>query len=321
MLIQYVSDRFMINTTCSVCGNTETINHPILFDINERGGGVYQLRECTKCHSYYTYFDQPVDIETYYNEKDYTVKDTKKTIFYKIQEYEYSTVLNKITKILTVSSRSLLDFGCGKGLFLQFAKKFGFNGKGIESSKPRADYATNHFGLQVSTDYYSKGKVFERKFSVITLFHVLEHLTRAEDTLRNLIEDNLEEKGLLVIEVPNLQSWQSQWAGNRWLHLDVPRHVTHFTPQSLSSVIKHSGCTILKKEYFSFHLGIIGMIQTIFVWFGYKGFLIGDIKQNKSLILYLKVGLALPFAILLEAIASAFNRGGVIRCYAEKRTL
>lgn len=321
MLIKYVSDHFMINTTCSVCGNNEIINHPILFDINQRDGGFYQIRECSKCHTCYTYFDQPVDIETYYNEKDYTVKDTKKTIFYKIQAYEYNTVLNKITKLLTDSSRSLLDFGCGKGLFLQFAKKFGFNGKGIESSKPRADYATSHFGLEVSTDYYSKGKVFEQNFSVITLFHVLEHLPGAEDTLLNLIEDNLEENGLLVIEVPNLQSWQSKWAGNRWLHLDVPRHVTHFTPQSLSSLIEHSECTILKEEYFSFHLGIIGMTQTIFGWFGYTGFLIGDIKQNKSPVLYLKVGLALPFAILLEAIASACKRGGVIRYYARKRSL
>jgi 2-polyprenyl-3-methyl-5-hydroxy-6-metoxy-1,4-benzoquinol methylase len=311
----------MINITCSVCANAELAKHSIRFEINEGNGRVYHIRECSNCHSFYTYFDQPVNIETYYNEKDYTVRDTQKTIFYKIQEYEYDNVLKKIKKRLTIPPLSLLDFGCGKGLFLQFAKKFGFKGRGIESSEPRAKYAEDQFNLEVSTDYYSKGKVFDHNFSVITLFHVLEHLTLAKDTLRNLVEDNLEEKGLLVIEVPNLQSWQSQWAGSRWLHLDVPRHVTHFTPQSLSKVIEQSGCTILKEEYFSFHLGIIGMVQTIFCWFGYTGFLIGDIKQKKSLALYLKIGLTLPFAIALETIAAACKRGGVIRYYAEKKTL
>lgn len=311
----------MINITCSVCGNAEITKHSVLFEINESNGRVYQIRECSNCHSFYTYFDQPINIEAYYNEKDYTVRDTQKTIFYKIQEYEYDKVLTKIKKLLTISRLSLLDFGCGKGLFLHFAKKLGFEGKGVESSIPRANYAKSHFNLEVSTVHYSKGKIFEQKFSVITLFHVLEHLTLGKNTLTNLVKDNLEEKGLLVIEVPNLQSWQSQWAGKRWLHLDTPRHVIHFTPQSLTTVIEQSGCTILQKEYFSFHLGIIGMIQTIFCWFGYKGFLIGDIKQKKSLALYLKIGLTLPFAIVLETIASACKKGGVIRYYAEKKTL
>jgi hypothetical protein len=136
--------------------------------------------------------------------------------------------------------------------------------------------------------------------------------------LKNLVKDNLENDGILVVEVPNMQSWQSRWAGKRWLHLDVPRHVTHFTPQSLSRAIKQSGCRILKEEYFSYHLGIVGMTQTIFSWFGYRGFLIGDLKQKKSLALYLKIGLVLPFAILLETVASVCKRGGVIRVYAIK---
>lgn len=308
----------MINNTCSVCANAEVNRHAILFEIKEDNDRTYEIRKCSNCQSIYTYFNRPLNIEIYYDEKDYTVRDTQKTIFYKIQEYEYGLVLNKIKKLLTLPDLTLLDFGCGKGLFLQFAKKFGFEGKGIESSKPRANYAKTHFGLEVNTDYYSEGKAFDKNFTLVTLFHVLEHITLPISTLTNLVKDNLEEGGILVIEVPNMQSWQSKWAGKRWLHLDVPRHLTHFTSQSLATAIKQSGCSILKEEYFSFHLGIIGMTQTIFSWFGYKGFLIGDIKQRKSMALFLKIGLALPFAILLETLASACKKGGVIRYYAVK---
>ncbi len=311
----------MINITCPVCANTEVDRHSVLFEIKEDNNEIYEIRKCSNCRSIFTYFNHPVNIEIYYDEKDYTLRDTQRTIFYKIQEYQYSVVLKEIKKLLILRRLSLLDFGCGKGLFLQFAKKFGFEGKGIESSKPRANYAKTHFGLEVNTDYYSKGKAFENKFSLITLFHVLEHITLPISTLENLVKDNLDEEGLLVIEVPNMESWQSKWSGKRWLHLDVPRHITHFTPQSLSLAIKQSGCTVLKEEYFSFHLGIVGMIQTIFSWFGYKGFLIGDLKQKKSLALYLKIGLVLPFAVLLETLASACKRGGVIRYYAVKRSV
>lgn len=308
----------MININCPVCANSEVDRHTILFEIKEDNSRIYNIRKCSKCYSIYTYFKHPVNIEIYYDEKDYTVRDTQKTVFYKIQEYEYNRVLKKIKKLLTLRPLSLLDFGCGKGLFLQFAKKLGFEGKGIESSKPRANYAKKKFGLEVNTDFYSKGKVFEKNFTLITLFHVLEHIIPPIGTLENLVKDNLDEGGLLVVEVPNMESWQSKWSGKRWLHLDVPRHITHFTPQSLSMAIKQSGCTVLKEEYFSFHLGIVGMIQTIFSWFGYKGFLIGDLKEKKSLALYLKIGLVLPFAVMLETLASTCKKGGVIRYYAVK---
>lgn len=308
----------MNNTTCTICANAEIERHSILFEIKQNDQEVYTLKKCSDCQTVYTYFTHQLDITTYYDEKDYVVRDTKKSIFYKIQEFEYSIVLKKIKKLLPIQNYLLLDFGSGKGLFLHFAKRLGFKGKGIESSKPRADYARSQFGLEISTTYYTKGQVFEEKFGTITLFHVLEHIKNPATTLNNLIEENLENKGLVVIEVPNIESWQAQWAKNRWLHLDIPRHLSHFTPHTVSKIVEQSGCKVIKKEYFSYHLGIIGMTQTILNWFGYRGFLIGDLKQNKSLPLLLKITLALPWAILLETLASIFKRGGVIRCYAIK---
>ncbi|RZL44050.1 MAG: class I SAM-dependent methyltransferase, partial [Pedobacter sp.] len=240
----------MNNTTCPVCIENKTKTHPIIFNVRADSDQIYQIRKCLNCNHAYTYFEHDVDIASYYDEKDYTVKDTKETIFFKIQKVEYNLVIDKIKKLAPVPA-TLLDFGSGKGLFLQFAKEKGYQVKGIESSIPRAKYAKAHFNLDINTDYYTQGTVFNEKFDVLTMFHVLEHIHLSGNLLNNLIEGNLKENGILVIEVPNYSSWQSKWAGNRWLHLDVPRHISHFTPQILKNVISETGYEVKNESYFS----------------------------------------------------------------------
>ncbi|MFC4213103.1 class I SAM-dependent methyltransferase [Pedobacter lithocola] len=308
----------MINITCPVCFDNKTNSHPIIFNVKADSEENYQIRKCQNCGHIYTYFEHDIDIASYYDEKDYTVKDTKETIFFKIQKLEYNSVLDKIKKTSPLPA-TLLDFGAGKGLFLKFASEKGYAVKGIESSVPRANYARTHFNLDINTDYYTSGTVFDKKFDVLTLFHVLEHIHLSDNLLQNLINNNLKKNGTLVIEVPNFNSLQSNWSGNRWLHLDVPRHISHFTPQLLKNVISKCGCEVQSESYFSLHLGIIGMVQTIFSWFGYKGFLIADLKGKKTIGLLTALLVTIPIAIGLEVLSTFFKKGGVIRYYAIKK--
>src|SRR2546430_10461084 len=46
--------------------------------------------------------------------------------------------------------------------------------------------------------------------------------------------------GLLIANVPNFSSWQSRFAGSKWTHLDVPRHLVHYTPQSMARSEEHT---------------------------------------------------------------------------------
>jgi hypothetical protein len=82
-------------------------------------------------------------------------------------------------------------------------------------------------------------------------------------------------------------------------------------------LIKDCGLQVVKKETFSLHLGIIGMTQTILSFFGYKGFLIADIKEKKPLLLIATL-LVAPFAFLLEWLGSLSGKGGVLRYYLKE---
>lgn len=278
---------------------------------------VFQIINCEKCDHYFTFFSEEVNIDKYYDDLDYTVRDNRKTIFHKIQEIEYNKVLKRLNRLST--ERELLDFGCGKGVFLSFAKAKGYVVNGVETSMPRADYARKVFNIDVNTDLFTKGNIFGKRFPIITMFHVLEHIPEVKSFLRNLYSENLSPGGIAVIEVPNYGSTQSRWSKENWLQIDIPRHVSHFTEQSLESLFEQLHLQVLKKETFSLHLGVLSMVQTIMSFFGYKGFLLSELKTKRTPYLLLRVLLTLPFAFILEWICSVKGNGGVLRYYLKQK--
>ena len=100
--------------------------------------------------------------------------------------------------------------------------------------------------------------------------------------------------------------------GGIFFYSDNPKETKDWYAKNLGFDIKATG-------YFSIHMGIIGMTQSIWNIFGYKGFLISDLKSKKSFSLILKLLCTLPFAFLLETIACLFNKGGIIRLFAQKK--
>lgn len=305
----------MTNNSCSICGNNTPDHDDFLFVHSNK----YQLKRCIKCGNTYTYVPDDINTDLYYDSGDYTIRDTRNSIFFKIQKNEYNSVIKKIKAILNKEDISLLDFGSGKGLFMHFASLKRIKVKGIETSLPRAQFSIENYNFDINTDFYKAGKVFREHFDIITCFHVLEHIQRPDCLLSNLASDNLKENGLLVAEVPQIDSWQSRWSGKYWLHLDTPRHVNHFTKEGFRELLQLAGFHIIRTETFSLHLGIIGMTQTILSWLGYRSFLLGQLKERKKISLTLAVLLVLPLAIILEFTAGICGRGGIIRYYAIKR--
>ncbi len=214
---------------------------------------------------------------------------------------------------------NILDFGSGKGHFLYFARKLGFKTYGVETAVERATFAKEKYNLEVSSEYYrGKGKIYNREFDAISLIHVLEHLNEPEELIKGLFNDTLKEKGVLVLEVPNFYSWQSRIGGKHWLHLDIHRHLNHYSIKYLSDFVKKLNGQILKKEFLSFHHGIIGMLQSLMSLFGYKNSLIVDLKFNRSSKIIIPVLILIFPALLLELLASFLGKGGIIRLYVKK---
>jgi hypothetical protein len=80
------------------------------------------------------------------------------------------------------------------------------------------------------------------------------------------------------------------------------------------------GLSVVKKEYSSLHVGVVGMTQSIASLFGYRGMLIHDLKFSRTKKLLLMLAFVVPFALIAELVSSNLKRGGIIRIYCKKNS-
>jgi 2-polyprenyl-3-methyl-5-hydroxy-6-metoxy-1,4-benzoquinol methylase len=167
----------------------------------------------------------------------------------------FSFTMDTIEKY-TISGKVLLDVGCGKGEFLDIAKKRGWRVYGTEPFGNLADYASKKYNLNIKTVPLENAGFSDSFFDVVTLNMVLEHL---DEPKHALIEINriLKNNGILFIEVPNMDSLilklatiyfklnKKDWS----VHLSPLHHPFHrygYGMLSLSRLLKICGFKIKK---------------------------------------------------------------------------
>jgi SAM-dependent methyltransferase len=163
----------------------------------------------------------------------------------------------------------LLDVGCGKGRFLAAAQAAGWHGVGVEFSAASAEMAraTNHIDVVVG-DFLTVP--IDEHFDAITMWHVLEHLPDPRAAVERAAS-LLQPGGRLVISVPNSRSLQARIGGDRWFHLDLPRHTYHFTPNALRRMVERSGLAVERIGFFYPEMEAMGLIQTSLNLAGLEG--------------------------------------------------
>ena len=80
---------------------------------------------------------------------------------------------------------------------------------------------------------------------MISLWHVLEHLPELNETV-NFLKSKLVSRGKLLLAVPNLNSWDASEYQEYWAAYDVPRHLYHFSQQSMATLLKNHDLKIVR---------------------------------------------------------------------------
>lgn len=122
-------------------------------------------------------------------------------------------ILQKIAKYKRQGR--LLDVGCGPGLFLDEAKKKGWDVQGLDLSGWAAEYAKDHFGVQVTTGTLLDAHFPDRSFDVIVMNDVIEHVENPKAVLSE-IRRILKNDGVLYLSTPDIESVWSRFLGARW---------------------------------------------------------------------------------------------------------
>lgn len=181
------------------------------------------------------------DLKKYYSERFTTEKYVKpeRLIFLENNSRELLDIINRYSRYKR--NAVLLDVGTNIGIFVKEALKNEYEAMGIEPSKAMADYA-NNLGIPIirSTieDFNPK-----KTFDIITIFHTLEHLAEPIEVL-NKLKSIQNKNGLLIIEVPNIESYMAKKDGISWKFIAY-EHIFYFSPKTISVVLSNLGYKIV----------------------------------------------------------------------------
>jgi 2-polyprenyl-3-methyl-5-hydroxy-6-metoxy-1,4-benzoquinol methylase len=176
----------------------------------------------------------------------------------------------------SLKGMDVLDIGCGWGQALLAFKKKGMHCYGFDPAPEGVAYARKK-GLDVVRAGMEKMDVFGgKKFDVVTLIDVLEHLSDPIAVLKEIRGSLLKPGGILIIDVPN-EFNAFQLAGQKTHKLAPwwvapPGHLNYFTPATLKKLLRGTGFDVLRAEA-AFPL-------EMFLLFGHK--YIGDGKLGRE---------------------------------------
>lgn len=135
---------------------------------------------------------------------------------------------------------SLLDLGCSSGSFLQFMRDDSWKLYGVEMSAQEARVAERNSGAKVFVGTVADATFEPNSFDVITCFDVLEHLYEPR-TVMTKVAEWLKPGGIFYVLVPNIDSAEKRIFQSYWHGLEMPRHLFHYTPRSLTFLAQSVG--------------------------------------------------------------------------------
>ena len=181
----------------------------------------------------------PKNLFNYYKSKNYiSHTDSKKTFFDNAYQAVKKITLKHKLRLINESLRTqnsmyrpeknILDVGAGTGEFLKVCKNNSWKVFGTEPNSDARTIAAKK-GIMLERDI---SKFSNQKFEIITLWHVLEHVENLSEYISNL-NTMLSDCGRLIIAVPNFNSDDAKYYKEFWAAFDVPRHLWHFSQQSI----------------------------------------------------------------------------------------
>lgn len=249
---------------CPVCGTIDCSEYLKCLDflVTEESFLIYK---CDKCRFAFTQdFPSELEIGRYYEAPEYishtdSHKGVINSLYHQARKITLRGKVALIRKYSSVNPGTLLDIGCGTGYFLEAMRQKKWIVTGIEKSEPTRIYAHEKFGLNIQdSDYFFD--IHSKTKDVITLWHVLEHLEKLNETMSNL-HRILKDDGTLIIALPNKSSADAIHYKENWAAYDVPRHLWHFSIPDFKEFASKHGFKIIKKKRMFFDPFYISMLS------------------------------------------------------------
>lgn len=282
---------------CPVCNSDKNKIHSVVRDYSV-SKKEFSLVECNSCGFIWTQnMPDKNSIEPYYKNTNYVShNDTQKGLFFKTYHWVRNFMLKRkkrlIIHLTQKNNGNLLDIGSATGYFLNTMKEAGWEVEGIEQDIDAQKIAKDKFNITS----FSPQQIYNlenEKYDVITLWHVLEHIHQLNENLQK-IHQMLKKNGVLIVAVPNHQSFDAIFYEKYWAGWDIPIHLWHFSLKSMNKLMdKHQFkiSTTKTLPFDPFYVSLISekyqkgnTIRGLFI--GFTSMILGflNIKKSSSII-------------------------------------
>lgn len=136
----------------------------------------------------------------------------------------------------------LLEVGSAYGLFLDAARRRGYDVTGVELSGNAAEHARRALGLTVHSAQLAEAPL-SGPYDVICAWDTIEHVPDPVEfwrTVRGLLADD----GVVLFSTPYVSSVPARLLGRRWWTLKPTEHIWHFTPATHRTVAAAAGMRV-----------------------------------------------------------------------------
>ena len=241
-----------LNLICGVCGSDDAF-----FWFKKNFFNLYKCRKCGLIFTKAVADASEVYSEDYFsgakNGFGYVDYDKDKQAMTNTFEF----YLDKVEEF-SVKKRSLLDVGTATGYFLELAKFKNWDAIGVEISEFAASKAREK-GFRVITGTIEDLLNYDERFSVVTMWDVIEHVPNPVGTLA-AANKLLLNGGVIAINTPDSGSLFAKIMGKNWHLLVPPEHLIIFNRKNLSFLLQRQGFEIL----FTAKMGKKFTIQYVF---------------------------------------------------------
>lgn len=236
------------NTVCNLCQNPGTYS-----DSNEVAripchvdcfkDHVFTVWRCNNCLSLHCKNDP--NLGFYYDK--YPFK--KHTLDYHTR-WGYRNRIRLLRKFGLRSHHRILDYGCGKGLFVQTLKSAGY---------------THAAGYDPLIPEYSDPGILTELYDVLVSFDVIEHVPEPDAYLKELAS-MLKPGGLLILGTPNAEDLSLAKGKELTVELSQPYHRHILSARALFSLVERNNLTVIS-VYRRFYFDTLApFVNTRFMW-------------------------------------------------------
>lgn len=231
--------------TCPICEGKNLADHLKVKDyfLSQES---FSVQKCEDCGFLLTN-PRPAkeNIGVYYKSENYISHSNKKQGLFaglyqvarKVNLESKYSILSKHTQVGTA-----LDIGAGTGHFLNHLENKGWKAQGIEPDKEAANFARENFNLQIDSEI-KLAELKNESFDLITMWHVLEHVHNLNERMSELAK-LIKPEGLIILALPNPESFDANYYVKYWAAYDVPRHLYHFRKRDVEDLAqKHNFST------------------------------------------------------------------------------